>query len=606
MYPVMLNLADKHCLVVGGGGVALRKVEGLLREGARVTVVASDPSPSLAEKASEGSITLHTRPYEKGEVKNYLLIIAATDDRDVNRQVSEDAGAHGLWVNVADDPELCTFHLPARMRRGSLQVAVASGGEAPFLVRRFRQLLERRFGPEWGEWVQAASRFRSLVRRKIHSAPEQERCFDRFFENTVDEDRLTTRVPSADEEKAWLGSPAAQPGPQMDLESGNVTATRGSQTETEKATRKKKGFVSLVGAGPGDAGLLTLRGRQRLMRADDVVCDRLAMTALPCDLPAHVELHWVGKQAGNHPVPQEEINALLVRLADQGKTVVRLKGGDPYVFGRGGEEAEVLASAQIPFEVIPCVTAAVAVPNYAGVPVTFRREVVRVTMVTAHESIKTGGPQVRWDLLAKDPHGIIIGYMGVSSLPQITAKLLEEGMDPTTPAAMIERGTTSAQRSTISTLGDLPDAIVRDGLRPPGLFVIGSSVRHADKLDWFTRRPLFSERIIVPAPGGRAAEQLEMAGAEVVETPLPMTPAAKAVVSALTNTGCLFSSADQVDAIDDERDGPTWGPEVVAWCTSAEAAGRARELGWQRVEEIFDILKPSDVAEAIIGRLDTL
>lgn len=598
MYPVMLNLAEKHCLVVGGGGVALRKVEGLLEEGARVTVVASEPSPHLVRKASEGTITLQTRSYQPGEVKDYLLVFAATDDREVNRQVSDDASAHGLWVNVADDPELCTFHLPARMRRGPLQLAVASGGDAPFLVRRVRQLLERRFGPEWGEWVQAATRFRNMVRSKKLAAPDQERCFDRFFENTVDEGKLTTRVPTTVEEEEWLGVSVGG-------ESPADPSDNSSPSGIPRAVGKKVGFVSLVGAGPGDAGLLTLRGRQRLMRADAVVCDRLAMTALPCDLPAHVELHWVGKQAGNHPVPQEEINALLVRLADQGKTVVRLKGGDPYVFGRGGEEAEVLASARIPFEVIPCVTAAVAVPNYAGVPVTFRREVVNVTMVTAHESVKKGGPQVRWDLLAKDPHGTIIGYMGVSSLPQITEKLLDEGMDPATPAALIERGTTSAQRSTVSTLKNLPDAIRREGLKPPALFVIGPSVRHADKLDWFTRRPLFTQRIIVPAPGGRAAEHLEMAGAEVVETPYPMTPAARVVISALPNTGCLFNDAEQVDAIDDERDGPSWGPQMVAWCTSREAAIRARELGWQRVEEILDILSPKDVARAIIERLTT-
>lgn len=595
MYPVMLNLEKKPCLIVGGGGVALRKVEGLLQEGALVTVVARDPASSLTKKAERGLIELHNRPYNSGDARGYALVIAATDDREVNRRVSEDAGNQGIWVNVADDPELCTFHLPARMQRGSLQLAVASGGEAPFVVRRFRQLLEKRFGPEWGEWVQAASRFRNLVRDKIGPAADRERCFDSFFENTVDEGRLTVRVPSAKEESSWIGDGEEGPGSRTSRESSSGRSSRG-------VSGKKVGFVSLVGAGPGDAGLLTLRGRQRLMRADAVVCDRLAMTALPCDLPAHVDLHWVGKEAGNHPVPQEEINALLVRLSDEGKTVVRLKGGDPYVFGRGGEEAEVLTSARIPFEVIPCVTAAVAVPNYAGVPVTFRQEVVRVTMVTAHESAKKGGPQVRWDLLAQDPHGTIIGYMGVTSLPQITKKLLDAGMDPGTPAALVERGTTSAQRSTTSTLADLPDAIAREGLKPPGLFVIGPSVRHAEKLDWFTRRPLFGERIIVPAPAGRAGEHLDMAGAEVVETPLPMTPAARAVVSALPNTGCLFGRADHVDAIEDERDGPSWGSRMTAWCTSLEAAARARELGWQRVEEICDVQQPSDVAKAIISR----
>jgi uroporphyrinogen III methyltransferase/synthase len=321
------------------------------------------------------------------------------------------------------------------------------------------------------------------------------------------------------------------------------------------------------------------------MAADVVVYDHLAETALPCDLPPRVELQSVGKKAGHHAMPQDEINALLVRLGKEGKKVVRLKGGDPYVFGRGGEEAEALADAGVRFEVVPCVTAAVAVPAYAGIPVTHRKEVVRVTMVTAHESKKRGGPQARWDLLASDRHGTVIGYMGVTSLPNVVNNLLSYGMDPKTPAAMIERGTTSRQRVVRSPVEDFPDACEKAGVEPPALFVIGPAVKYADKLDWFGSRPLLGERVVVVAPAGAVSESLEAEGVDVVEVPLPVTPAARIVMGALPLSGCVFRNVDEVDALDEERDGPGWGVDVVAWCLHPDAAARARDLGWKKVEE---------------------
>ncbi len=570
----MLDLRGRRCLVVGGGGVALRKVDGLVDAGARVTVVATEVTPALALLAERGEVRLERRTYEDGEAAGYALVFAATDDRAVNRRVFEDADGAGVWANVAADPELCSFHLPARVRRGVMQLAVASAGEAPFVVRRLRQLLERRFGPEWAEWMEAAGRFRRAVLDVGLSRAEREDRFDAFFAATVDPLRLTARVPTEREEDALLecGEP--------------VCGERRLAPARREPAADAPGLVSLVGAGPGDAGLLTVRGRRRLLGADAVVYDRLAATALPCDLPASVELHCVGKTAGNHPVPQEEINALLVRLGRAGRRVVRLKGGDPYVYGRGGEEALALAEAGVPFEVVPAVTAGVAVPGYAGIPVTHRRESVRVTLVTAHEAVKSGGPQVRWDLLAGDPHATLIGYMGVTALSGVVEKLLAAGLDPETPAALVEAGTTAAQRVVRAPVAELPAAVLRAGLRPPGLFVIGPTVAHADRLDWFATRPLFGERLLVPAPAGALGEALELAGAEVVEAPLPMTPAARVVVAAVPLTGCLVRCPDDVELLDEERDGPGWGPGVVAWCLGEAAAARARACGWRRVEEL--------------------
>lgn len=565
MLPAVLSLRDRKCLVVGGGDVALRKAEALLQSGSSVTVVSPSPVLALQALASRGELVLERRGYRDGEAGGYRLVFAATDDARTNRRVAADAGAAGVWVNVADDPDLCTFHMPARVTRGSLQIAVASEGTAPFAVRRLRQLLERRFPAEWADWMTAAGRFRSRVRALKLPGSDQERLFDGFFAATVDPETLAVRVLSDEEMSAFLVD-AEKPSP------------------TPSGAGHEVGLVSLVGAGPGDPGLLTVRGRQRLLAADAVVYDHLAEPALPTDLPSRVQLCKVGKEAGNHPVPQDEIEALLIRLAREGKRVVRFKGGDPCIFGRGGEEAESLSRAGIPFEVVPGVTAGTAVPIYAGIPVTFRDEAVRVTLVTAHESVKKNGPQVRWDLLAGDPCATLIGFMGVSALKNVSAGLLAAGMDPEVPAAIIERGTTSAQRVVRAPLRDLPAAAEAAGIRPPALFVIGPAVRHAEHLDWFTRRPLFGHRLLLASPAGSLRDALEVAGAEVVEVPLPLTMAARTAAFALPLTGCLLRTRREVEALAAERgEGPD---EVVAWCLGPEAARRAREVGWGRVVEV--------------------
>jgi uroporphyrin-III C-methyltransferase/precorrin-2 dehydrogenase/sirohydrochlorin ferrochelatase len=591
MFPVMLSVRGRSCLVVGGGGIALRKVESLLVEGARVTVVAASASGPIEELAARGRITLERRAYRAGEARNYALVFAATDDRDVNRQVFLDGDGASVWVNVADDPDLCSFHLPARVQRGSLQVAVASSGRAPFATRRLRQLLERRLGAEWSEWIDAASRYREMVRQEGATGVEQEELFDRFFDATIDPERLAARVPRAEEVASWL---AAQ----------GHSSDRAAAPERPSGpcpSAGAAGLVSLVGAGPGDPGLLTLRGRARLLAADAVVLDRLAAPALPCDLKPDVELHAVGKEAGNHPVPQEEINALLVRLGREGKRVVRLKGGDPYVFGRGGEEAEALRQAGVAFEVVPGVTSGVAVPALAGIPVTHRREAVRVTLLTAHETTKDNGSQVRWDLLAADPCATLVGYMGVTSLPSVVGRLLEGGMDPATPAAVIRQGTTSAQRSVHAPLADIAGAVARCGLQPPALFVIGPTARHAPNLDWLATCALRGQRIVVVAPAERLAEGLELAGAEVVAVTLPVRGPARVVLGALPLTACVLKSATEVDALDGERDRPGWSREVVACCIGPETAGRARERGWPRVEELRAGATCDDIVSAIAG-----
>ena len=588
MYPVTLEVKNRHVLVVGGGGVALRKVQGLVEEGARVTVVAPEVVEPLAEMADRGEIVVERRAYQGDADHSWILIFAATDDRETNARVFHDAEEAGIWCNVADDPELCSFHLPARVRRGPLQISIGSAGEAPFVVRRLRQLIDRRLGSEWGEWLSSAARYRNAVRALDVPCDRQEELFDRFFRETVDPDGLTTRVPTACEEEEWLESPVE-----------HRTPTRARNRKVEKPERV--GLVSLVGAGPGCPGLLTVRGRQRLLDADAVVFDRLAAPALPTELGAEVELHPVGKVAGNHPVPQEEINDLLVRLARTGKKVVRLKGGDPYVFGRGGEEAETLAGEGVPFEVVPGVTSGVAAMAWAGIPVTHRREAVRLTLLTAHEAIKSDGPQVRWDLLAQDSHATLVGYMGVSALPQVVANLLKNGMDPATPAAMVEQGTTSAQRQVLSTLAELPSAIEAAGLNPPALFAIGPTVGHAETLDWVSKLPLAGRRLLLPASRSDLGARLEVLGAEVVILPMPATPAARVVMGVLPMTGCIATTAAEVDWLDAERGVPGWDDQMIAWCVGQETAARAEEYGWPNVCELPMGVEDDELVATIAG-----
>ncbi len=604
MYPVMLSLRGRPALVVGGGEVALRKIEGLLGEGACLTVVSPEVVKGIDELAGRGALSLQRRPYRPGDVAGSTLVFAATDDRTVNARVFSDARDAGIWVNVADDPEYCTFHLPARVQRGSLQLTVASDGSAPFVVRRLRQLLERRLGAEWSEWTDAAARLRQAVRALRLPGATSERIYDSFFASTVDGEKLRARVPRAAEMKAWL-APRAGEGTQS--EDSRTTGAE-SATLLQFGARAgpvpgpRPGLVSLVGAGPGDPGLLTLRARQRLLAADAIVYDRLAAPALPCDLPAHVSLHCVGKEAGHHPVPQEEINALLARLALAGKRTVRLKGGDPFVFGRGSEEAESLRPLGIPYEIVPGVTAGIGATAYAGIPVTHRGESVRLTLVTAHECSKGSGPQVRWDLLAQDPNATLVGYMGVANLPDVAARLIAAGMPASTPAALIAHGTRATQRTVVSTIGGLDGAGIAAGVRPPAIFVIGPTVRHAATLDWFTSRPLSGERIGIFAPASELGQALDVAGAELVETTRPLTPAARVVIEVAPLTGWLLHSAEEVGSLEEERGLPGWSAEMHAFCLGAAAAARARALGWRHVTELAEEAAPAAVVAAIASR----
>jgi uroporphyrinogen III methyltransferase / synthase len=324
----------------------------------------------------------------------------------------------------------------------------------------------------------------------------------------------------------------------------------------------------------------------------------LAIPAIPLDLPDHVELFPVGKQPGHHPVPQVEIQTLLVRLAREGKRVVRLKGGDPFVFARGGEEALALKEDGLPCEIIPGITAGIAVPAAAGIPVTFRGQAVRLTFITAHEG---GAPQTRWDLLARDQHATLVGYMGVSNLAAVGAALLAAGMPADTPAALVAQGTLPGQRLVRAPLAELATKAESERIEPPAIFVIGKVAAYADQLASWLAGPLRGARVAMFAPVMKLGDILRAAGAQVLVVPAPLTKAARLVLGSGSGATWIVRSTAELDILGRERmQGATFVQSPLV-CTSAELAGVASERGWHDVAEL-----DASASDAVVDQLRNL
>jgi uroporphyrin-III C-methyltransferase/precorrin-2 dehydrogenase/sirohydrochlorin ferrochelatase len=420
-HPIFLDLAGQPVTVIGGGAVAERKIEALVAAGARVTVVSPEVTGTIARRADEGTVAVERRPYRRGDLAGCRLAYAATSDAAVNRAVRDEADELGVWLNAVDKPALCDFITPATVRRGHLTLAVSTNGRCPELSKQIREDLERAYGPEYAEMVDELAEARGHAMR---GAPEP------------------------------APEPAAAPG-----------------------------TVYLVGAGPGDPELLTLRGRRLLGCADTVVYDALVDPRLLDLCPPAAARVYVGKRSGHNARPQEEINALIVAEARAGRRVVRLKGGDPFVFGRGGEEAEALAATGVPFEVVPGVSAGVAVPAYAGIPLTHRSVTGEVVFVTGHDS-GAGAAQVDWARYGPTRATLVV-FMGLENLRAIAAALVEHGREPSCPAAVIGQGTTVAQHTVVAPLAGLADAAEAAGVQAPALIVIGDVVALRDRLRWF-------------------------------------------------------------------------------------------------------------------------
>ena len=462
LFPLFADLRDRAVLVVGGGAVAERKVEALLQAGALPLLV----SPVLNEKLQAwhdaGRIRWQVGEFHEASLDEAWLVIAATDHHAVNRKVYEAATARRILANVVDEAEVCSFHSPAVVQRGPLQIAISSGGGAPMLARHLRRQLETLLDESLGTLAELLTRQRDAIRARFPDLGLRRRFFETLLAGPLPR-LLRQRLP-AEDANAWL---------QAALH--------------DETTATPAGSVVLVGAGPGDPGLVTLNALRAMNEADVILHDRLVSAEVLRLSRRDAMRIEVGKSAGHHSMSQDDIHALMLEHARAGKRVVRLKGGDPFVFGRGGEELEFLRAHAIPFEVIPGITAAVACAAYTGIPLTHRDHAQSLRLVTAHckESLDT----LDWATLAQDQQTLAF-YMGVNGLEKIQERLLLAGMNPALPFALVENGSRPQQRVVTGSLGRLAQTARQHQAQSPALLIVGEVAALADELHWFGAPPL--------------------------------------------------------------------------------------------------------------------
>jgi uroporphyrin-III C-methyltransferase/precorrin-2 dehydrogenase/sirohydrochlorin ferrochelatase len=454
--PIFLDLRDRRCLVAGGSETAARKAELLLRAGARVDVVAPELHESWARLPHVDRVTRVADRFAPELLDGKDAAIVVEDDAAAAKIVADAARARHIPVNVTDRPALCSFILPSIIDRSPIMVAVSSGGESPVLARMLRARLETLIPAAYGRLGALAARFKDRVRAAVK--PEQRRAFwEKVFLSPVAEMVFSGREADAEKQLEAMLADAA----------GHDIG---------------RGEVYLVGAGPGNPDLLTFRALRLMQQADVIVHDRLVTQPILDMCRRDAERIYVGKERDDHAVPQEEINLLLVRLAKEGKRTLRLKGGDPFIFGRGGEEIETLVEHGVPFQVVPGITAAAGVASYAGIPLTHRDYAQSVAFVTGH--LKDNSFNLNWEGIARQDQTIVI-YMGLKGLPLLCEALVRHGLDVHTPAAIVQQGTLPTQRVVVGDLGTLAERAEAAKLRAPTLIIVGNVVRLREKLGWF-------------------------------------------------------------------------------------------------------------------------
>ncbi|HHZ87745.1 MAG TPA: uroporphyrinogen-III C-methyltransferase [Chromatiales bacterium] len=455
--PIFLSIRERRCLVVGGGEIASRKVALLREADALITVVSPDLTDSLNSLKSSNQLTHIARQFEATDLEGVHLVIAATDDDQVNRLVSELAQARCLPCNVVDSPALCSFVMPSIIDRSPVVIAVSTGGASPILARLLRGKIESIIPTAYGRLAELTRSFRDKVKERFSSVEERRTFWEKVLDGPV-----TEMVLSGQDEQA--------------------RTTLEEILSNEVDSDRCKGEVYLVGGGPGDPDLLSFRALRLMQQADVVLHDRLVSEGVLNLTRRDAERIYVGKERSNHSMPQNEINSLLAKLAKQGKRVLRLKGGDPFIFGRGGEEIETLAAEGVPFQVVPGVTAASGCSTYAGIPLTHRDYAQSTVFVTGQ--LKDGTIDLNWDLLSQ-PRQTVVIYMGLRGIDIICDKLVEHGVSPDMPVALVQQGTTANQRVITATLSTLHDAIEAEKPKAPTLIIIGEVVTLREKLNWF-------------------------------------------------------------------------------------------------------------------------
>lgn len=453
--PLYFKLQHQPCLIIGGGSIALRKAGMLNQAGAQIHVVARDILPELEALALTSGGSVRQDEYQVKDLDNKTLVIAATDDRPLNKTVSEHAQDRQIPVNVVDDPPLCSFILPAIIDRSPIVLAVSSGGQSPVLARRLRSKIETIVPAAYGELADLVGGFRDKVKARFSDIDDRRL----FWEEVID-------GPVA--EMVFAGKPKV--------------AAEMLDEQLNAAEPSSCGEVYLVGAGPGDPDLLTFKALRLMQKADVVLYDRLVSSEIVDMTRRDAEKIYVGKARSDHTMPQQSINQLLVDYALQGKIVLRLKGGDPFIFGRGGEEIELLAEHKIPFQVVPGITAASGCASYAGIPLTHRDHAQSVRFVTGH--LKNSTTDLPWAELVHEQQTLVF-YMGLVGLPVICEQLIAHGSSVETPIALIQQGTTKSQKVLTATLATMPSLVQSQEIKAPTLIIVGQVVKLREKLAWF-------------------------------------------------------------------------------------------------------------------------
>lgn len=453
--PLFHQLREQPVLLVGGGEVALRKARLLAQAGARLRVVTLKLHPELEKLLEQTGGVYQLRGWQAGDCQGHVLVVAATENSMLNAEVAAEAKALHVPVNVVDTPELCSVIFPAIVDRSPLVVAVSSGGHAPVLARLVRAKIETVLPAAYGKLARLAQKYRQVVKKRFGDL-QQRRV---FWEET-------------------LQGPIAE-----QVFAGNFgQAEQMLQDKLAGEAAQVTGEVYLVGAGPGDPDLLTFKALRLMQQADVVLYDRLVASEIVDMCRRDADRIYVGKAASNHSLSQEKINQKLVALAQEGKRVLRLKGGDPFIFGRGGEEIEELAQNGIPFQVVPGITSASGCSSYAGIPLTHRDYAQSVRFVTGHP--KDGNLDLPWSELVSTTQTVVF-YMGLGTLPVIASQLVRNGRAAETPVAVIERGTTAQQRVILGTLDDIAKRIMDEQVESPSLIIVGEVVALKERLAWF-------------------------------------------------------------------------------------------------------------------------
>lgn len=455
--PLFFDLKGRDVVVVGGGEVALRKAALLAKAHSKVTVISPEIHPDLSDLIKKNNGIILNKEFSESDIASPSLIVAATNQKEINAQIAKIAQAQNIPVNVVDEPSLCTFIFPAIVDRSPIIAAVSSGGSSPVLARILRAKLETVLPSAYGRLALLAERYRTSVKQKFDKVNLRRGFWEKILNGPVAELMFAGKENDAE---------------QLLKET----------LEQDAPVKRELGEVYLVGAGPGDPDLLTFKALRLMQQADVVLYDRLVSEPILNLCRRDAQMINVGKARANHLVPQEGINQLLVDFAKKGHRVLRLKGGDPFIFGRGGEEIQELAENGVPFQVVPGITAAAGCSSYAGIPLTHRDYAQSVRFVTGH--LKNDTTDLPWHELAYSNQTIVF-YMGLMGLPTICEQLIKHEMPRTTPIALVQKGTTPEQKVLIGTLDTMVDILSKEQIKAPTLIIVGEVVSLHDRLKWF-------------------------------------------------------------------------------------------------------------------------